>query len=205
MGRTRDGLLDGAVASIQRDGLRHLTMSGICTRSGVAKATLYNHFRTKADVLSAVVAREVDRVADVARSATSGGSLADGLSAAADYVATFAPGRAVAAGEPQALVPLLTAGSGRGWEHARDRASAVLDVDPTDPLVDLVLAWLGSVLMAAPSPVSRRANAELLAAAAAARTREVPTGPSDAGDGGASGASADGRAAVTAGTTGTST
>ena len=205
MGRTRDGLLDGAVASIQRDGLRHLTMSGICTRSGVAKATLYNHFRTKADVLSAVVGREVDRVADVAQSATAAGSLADGLNAAADYVATFAPGRAVAAGEPQALVPLLTAGTGRGWEHARGRASAVLDVDPGDPLVDLVLAWLGSVLMAAPTPTSRRANAELLAAAAAARTRADLAGPCDADAGGDSGGPVAEPAAVTAGTTGTST
>ena len=97
-------------------------------------------------------------------------------------MAVFAPGRAVAAGEPQALVPLLSAGTGHGWGHARDRASAVLDVDPNDPLVDLVLAWLGSVLMAAPSPGARRANAELLGAAAAARPGRPGPAPGVAGE-----------------------
>jgi AcrR family transcriptional regulator len=172
MERTRDGLLDGALVCIQRDGLRRLTMSGICTRSGVAKATLYNHFRTKADVLAALVGREVDRVADMAyaaaHGAAHGAALGDGLAAAADYVAAFAPGRTVALSEPQALVPLLTLGEGPGWAHARARAAGVLSADPQDPVVDLVLVWLGSVLIAAPAPQSRRAAAELIAAAAAA-------------------------------------
>jgi AcrR family transcriptional regulator len=175
MERTRDGLLDGALACIQRDGLHRLTMSGICTRSGVAKATLYNHFRTKADVLAALVGREVDRVADAADAAAAashgpshGAALGDGLAAAADYIAAFTPGRTVALSEPQALVPLLTVGEGPGWAHARARAAGVLSTDPQDPVVDLVLVWLGSVLIAAPAPQSRRAAAELLAAAATA-------------------------------------
>ena len=44
-------------------------MSAVATRSGVSKATLYNHFRTKDDVLRALVLREVELLADDADAA----------------------------------------------------------------------------------------------------------------------------------------
>ncbi len=187
MRRTRDGLLDGALSSIERDGLRHLTMSGICTRSGVAKATLYNHFRTKPDVMAALVAREVDRVADIALRASHQADVTAGLDAAAAAVGSFRPGRAVALDEPGALVPLLTAGDGPGWTHARGRAAELLGVDLAHPVVELVLLWLASMLLAPAAPDVRRATAALLVAAAAAEP-VFPVFP-----------------VVTVGTTGTST
>jgi AcrR family transcriptional regulator len=188
MGRTRDGLLDGALSSIERDGLRHLTMSSICIRSGVAKATLYNHFRTKPDVMAALVAREVDRVAGVALGASRRGDLVEALEAAAASVVSFRPGRQVALDEPGALVALLTVGDGPGWAHARERAAEVLDVDVAHPVVELAILWLASLLLAPSEPQSRRATASLLAAAAVT-----------------AGTAATEVTAVTAGTSGTST
>lgn len=177
MGRTRDGLLDGALACIERDGLRRLTMSGICARSGVAKATLYNHFRTKADVLAALVGREVDRVADTALQAAASGGLAEGLDAAVTYVAGLTAGRTVAGSEPGALVPLVTPGEGPGWLHARQRAAHVLHLDPGHPVIALTLAWLGSALLAAPPAAARHATAILLADAATAAQLSPPAQP----------------------------
>jgi AcrR family transcriptional regulator len=218
MSRTRDGLLDGAAAAIRRDGLRRLTMSGICTRSGVAKATLYNHFRTKPDVLAALVRREVDRVADTALAAAAVGTLADALDAAAAYISEIPAGRVVAQGEPGALVPMLTPGEGPGWAHARERAASVLALEPSHPLVDLTLVWLGSVLLAPPAATARRATAVLLAeSAATAHLAQAPptstdidgpvsavstvsTDSTDSADSTDSGA----REPVTAGTSGTS-
>ncbi len=201
MGRTRDGLLDGALASIERDGLRRLTMSGICARSGVAKATLYNHFRTKPDVLAALVWREVDRVADAALASAASGGLAAALAGAADRLAGFAAGRVVAASEPGVLVGLLTTGDGPGWAHARERAAGVLGADPGHPLVDLTLVWLGSVLLAPPPATARQATAALLAQAA---EQARPSRPPEVAEvtGGSTG---DLGEPVTAGMTGTST
>ena len=53
--RTRTAILSAAAACVQRDGVRKLTMGDVATMGGVAKATLYNHFRTKGDLLAALV------------------------------------------------------------------------------------------------------------------------------------------------------
>ena len=63
MARTRAGLLDGARRAVAAQGCRQTTMNDIAACSGVAKATLYNHFRTKDDVWSALVEAEVREVA----------------------------------------------------------------------------------------------------------------------------------------------
>jgi AcrR family transcriptional regulator len=166
MTRTRDGLLDGALACIERDGLRRLTMSAICTRSGVAKATLYNHFRTKADVLAALVEREVDRASKTAEAALAVGDLTAALDAAAEYAGAGKAVRRVAAAEPGSLVPLLAPGSSDAWGQARERVSALAGVSPVHPVVDLALLWLGSQLVSPQLRSERLAAAALLAGAA---------------------------------------
>jgi AcrR family transcriptional regulator len=169
MARTRDGLLDGALACIQRDGLRHTTMAGIAVRSGVAKATLYNHFRTKPDLLRALVLREAERIAVRARAAREAGSVADALDQAAGDVAALTAVRRVADSEPGALAPLLAPSDTPGWEAVRMQAGSALGHPADGPLVDLVLRWLAGQLLV-PAPVTaRRATAELLAAVDLAR------------------------------------
>ena len=169
MGRTRDGLLDGALACLERDGFRRTTMAGIAVRSGVAKATLYNHFRTKPGVLAALVAREVDRVADLAAGIAADGSLGS-LAAALDLAAAEVGGlvavRRTARSEPGALAPLLTVADGPGWRHARGRAAEVLGTADDSPMVELVLRWLCSQLLAPQSVELRAATAQVLARAA---------------------------------------
>ena len=168
MGRTRDGLLDGALACLERDGFRHTTMAGISVRSGVAKATLYNHFRTKPDVLTALVGREVDRIADLAIDQSGRGSLADALECAAAALAGLPAVRRLALAEPGVLAPLLSPGDGPGWQHARLRAAEVLAAPVDGPFVDLVVRWLAGQLLAPVVVPLRRATAELLGAAATA-------------------------------------
>jgi AcrR family transcriptional regulator len=167
MNRTRDGLLDGALACIERDGLRRLTMSAICVRSGVAKATLYNHFRTKSEVLAALVGREVDRAFAAAEAAQVSGGLAAALAAAAEYVGTGRAVRRVAGHEPALLVGLLTPARTPPWDELRARLGVLADVPVEHPVVDLVLLWLGSQLVAPQPGLELDASAGLLAAAAA--------------------------------------
>ena len=59
MGRTRAAALDGARRVLTEHGVRKATMGDIAVRGGLAKATLYNHFRTKDEVVAALVAEPV--------------------------------------------------------------------------------------------------------------------------------------------------
>ena len=52
MGRTRTAALDGARRVLAEHGLRKATMGDVAVRGGLAKATLYNHFRTKDDLVA---------------------------------------------------------------------------------------------------------------------------------------------------------
>jgi AcrR family transcriptional regulator len=47
-------ILEGALIAIGRNGSRRLSMSDICSASGVSRGTLYRYFSTKDDVLAAV-------------------------------------------------------------------------------------------------------------------------------------------------------
>jgi len=139
MSRTRAGLLDGAVSVIERGGLGKVTMSAVATRSGVSKATLYNHFRTKDDVLRALVLREVELIADdadaaAAQARANGSDLvaatAAGLARAGGTAAEHVAARRVAAEQPGALAPLMRADDGPAWRTARVRLSALLGRRP---------------------------------------------------------------------------
>src|SRR5947209_6872486 len=61
MSRTRTALLGGAARAVEVSGTK-ITMAQVAAAGGVAKATLYNHFRTRGAVLAALVEHEVDTV-----------------------------------------------------------------------------------------------------------------------------------------------
>src|SRR3954469_24653115 len=97
--RTRTAILDAAAQCIERDGVRKTTMSDVSTQARVAKATLYNHFRTKDDLMSGLVlARTQQLVAECAELAVAG--LAPALEHAGRSLAGSAPLRRIAEGEP---------------------------------------------------------------------------------------------------------
>ncbi len=180
MSRTRAGLLDGALTVIERYGLHRVTMSAVATRSGVSKATLYNHFRTKADVLQALVLREVELVADdadaaMARARAEGvdpvGAAAAGLARAAGAAAEHVAGRRVAQEDPAALTPLLRTGDDEGWRTARARLSALLGVPADDPLVRLAAGWVVGQLFDPDEPDAQSVTATAIARSAAQSRR----------------------------------
>jgi AcrR family transcriptional regulator len=76
--RSRALIVDGARKAVAASGAR-ITMAEIAARAGVAKATLYNHFRTREEVLAALLLAEID--AQIA--AVSHLRLADALTTAA--------------------------------------------------------------------------------------------------------------------------
>src|SRR3954466_12889539 len=57
MDRTRAALMIGAARAVQQSGIR-ITMAQVAAEAGVAKATLYNHFRTREAVLAGLLSAE---------------------------------------------------------------------------------------------------------------------------------------------------
>jgi AcrR family transcriptional regulator len=159
MGRARAGALAGALRSVIERGTGRSTMSGIALGGGLAKATLYNHFRTKDEVWAALVADEVDGLAALAADA----SLADRLAAVAGALAAHPALERLRVDEPETIARLSTLGVGDTWDAARAfvrEASAA-----SDEGVDVALRWIVSHIASPGDAHSRHAGALLLAAA----------------------------------------
>jgi AcrR family transcriptional regulator len=169
MGRTHEAALRGGLAAITKYGSRKATMGDIAMLAGIAKATLYNHFRTRDDVYLAVAVDQVGSVATAARA-----KLQDGLDAAiaeaARLIGEHAAVRKIAVDDPAALAALATPGDGPAWTAARADIAGALSgrgfVD-TPAAVDLVLRYLVSQLLAASTAEDRAAAAILLTSAVA--------------------------------------
>jgi AcrR family transcriptional regulator len=183
MGRTHEAALRGAVAAIEKYGSRKATMGDIAMLAGIAKATLYNHFRTREDVYLAVVANEVNGVAAAARA-----KLPEGFDVAVDEAARLigehAAVRKIAVDDPAALAALATAGDGPAWAASRAAVAAALSdsgyVD-SPAAVDLVLRYLASQLLT-PSTVADRASAStLLTNAVAGQPPRLPDSAAEQG------------------------
>ncbi|HUR51311.1 MAG TPA: TetR/AcrR family transcriptional regulator [Mycobacteriales bacterium] len=162
MARTRAALLEAAGECLGRYGVRKTTMVDVAARSRVAKATLYNHFRTKDDLLVAYVE---ERVASLTRTAVATASAAGLLAALTEVAAALAADpvlRRAAAEEPALLAPLAVPGPSRGWQLARAGVADVLVAARTSSAagsIDLVLRWVCSQLL---WPVAQDASAEAL-------------------------------------------
>lgn len=150
MERTRAGILAGARAGIVSEGVRRVSMARVAELGGVAKATVYNHVRSKADLLALVAHDLVDRAGDAAEQAP---DLARGLVAAATLLGQDPVVRAVAQQEPVVIGRLLRVLADPVWDPARNRLAAVSAAHqhPMDAATaDLVLRWLATVTVAPP-------------------------------------------------------
>lgn len=143
MARTRAAVLDGAARAVEKHGSRRTTMSDIASLAGVAKGTLYNHFRTKEAVYAAAVDTGIRSLAEECGD----GDLAAALSVAADRLSMHPALRRVAADEPAVLAALTTIGDEGVWATARASTVSVLAASgraADDASVEIVLRWLVS-------------------------------------------------------------
>ena len=145
MSRSRAGILDGARQCILQYGTRKSTMGDIARVGGVAKATLYNHFRDKGELYAALVDAEVEvligRCAS-AYAAAPGDPLVAGLSAAALGVTEHSVLRYIAQNEPLVLGTMSQLGAGAGWQRARAYAAELLGADRPSGASDLAVRWV---------------------------------------------------------------
>lgn len=181
MTRGREATLAGAVLAVTKYGARKATMGDIAMLAGIAKATLYNHFRTRDDVYLAAVAAEVDAIAAAATA-----KRADGLDAvfaeAARLVANHPALRRIARDEPATLAALAAPGESTSWNAARAHIGAALlaaGVDASTDSVDLVSRYFASLLSEPSTDAQRRATTALLAQALAVAQAPAPVGSCD--------------------------
>jgi AcrR family transcriptional regulator len=174
MERTRAAVLDGAVRAVDKHGARKATMGDIAMLAGIAKGTLYNHFRDRDAVYAAALDAGVRTLADEAALAARE-DLAEALALAAERIGRHPALRRIAADEPVVLAALVTPTDGPIWTAARDGVAAVLaaagavterpgGAAAADPVaVEVVLRWLLSFVT--DPGVDVAGQAELVAAA----------------------------------------
>lgn len=157
MNRSRGALLDGARRAVEVSGTK-ITMAQVAAAAGVAKATLYNHFRTREAVLHALLVDEVTVL--VARFGDQ--PLPEALSGVANSLAGHPLLRALARLEPQTLAALgCIDSSAEGWQLAHDAVSAALAADARGG-TDTVVRWLASYLLSPAGPASVAADLAVL-------------------------------------------
>ncbi len=149
MNRTRAALLSGAARAVEASGTK-ITMAQVAAAAGVAKATLYNHFRTREAVLAALVVDQVDAIVDAQFGKPVGAALVD----AATAISTHPVRRGLAGVEPAVLAAVgRVDDSAPGWQHARVAVAAALAAESRDG-ADTVLRWLASFLLTEAEPES---------------------------------------------------
>jgi AcrR family transcriptional regulator len=157
MNRTRAALLEGARRAVEVNGTK-ITMAQVATGAGVAKATLYNHFRTREAVLSALLADEVNGLIE----GLADRPVADALSQAASSLSENPMLSALARLEPATLAALARVdASAEGWRKARESVTAVLDRADREG-ADMVLRWLASHIMTPASGAAIAADIDIL-------------------------------------------
>ena len=165
MGRTRSAALDGARRVLTECGLRKATMGDVAVRGGLAKATLYNHFRTKDELVSALIAEDVSELGTDCRDLAHD-DLAVALTRAADAVATNPVLVGLRLVEPAALLGAAAPGAGARWDLVRAELAFVLDAGERSPApenLDLVCRWVASFVLEPGTSDSRAAAARVLA------------------------------------------
>jgi AcrR family transcriptional regulator len=178
MQRTRAAVLDGAVRAVEKHGARRTTMADIAMLAGVAKGTLYNHFRTKDAVYAATVDAAIQALGEECVT-VAGEDLAEALALAAERIGGSAALRRIAAEEPAVLVGLVSVGDDGAWAAARVAMRDVLSVAGARDdavAVDVALRWLASFVAAPGHDVEAQAAAVAAALTAAA---PAPAGTAD--------------------------
>jgi len=156
MDRTRAALLSGAAEAVQSSGVK-ITMAQVAAAAGVAKATLYNHFRTRDAVLAALVEHQVDALIEAHAAKPLAAALAD----AATAITRHPVRRALAQIDPAVLAALSQIDdTAAGWQHARAALDELLARESRAG-TELVLRWLASFLL---SPADDAAIARDVAA-----------------------------------------
>lgn len=154
--RTEAAILEGTKDLISRKGISGLSMIEIADHSEVSRATLYNHYRDKEAVLSALVASEVQRLAELAKNA---GTPADALESLSQSISTDPALAAMRIYDADILVAAMT---NTASEHYLTIAQIIFGATESKPGTGIAMRWLlGQVMQPITAEQSREQAAHL--------------------------------------------
>jgi AcrR family transcriptional regulator len=148
MARTRLAVLEGAALSLARSGIRGTTMTDIAVTGGVAKGTLYNHFRRREDVFAALAEHEIRALGELIRESARD-DLGAALVLAAERIAAHPAVQRVVEVEPELRGALLVPADAvlRAAEEEIAETLHRCGRDAAPAYVDVVLRWLLSYIV----------------------------------------------------------
>ena len=154
--RTEAAILEGTKDLISRKGISGLSMIEIADHSEVSRATLYNHYRDKDAVLSALVATEVQRLAELAKNA---GTPADALESLSQSISTDPALAAMRIYDADVLVAAMT---NTASEHYITIAQIIFGATESKAGTGIAMRWLlGQVMQPITAEQSREQAAHL--------------------------------------------
>lgn len=154
--RTEAAILEGTKDLISRKGISGLSMIEIADHSEVSRATLYNHYRDKDAVLSALVASEVERLAGLAKTA---GTPADALESLSQSISTDPALAAMRIYDADVLVAAMT---NTASEHYITIAQIIFGATESKAGTGIAMRWLlGQVMQPITAEQSREQAAHL--------------------------------------------
>jgi AcrR family transcriptional regulator len=159
MARSRAAILDGARDAVEANGTK-ITMAQVAARAGVAKATLYNHFRAREDVLAALLLDEIERLV----SAVSQLELSQALTAAAVAVSEHPLLEALGGQDTTTLAVLARIDiRAPGWARVAQAVEQLLHRSGRAGTPS-VLRWLSSFIIAPADEIDIAADVAVLMA-----------------------------------------
>jgi AcrR family transcriptional regulator len=153
-GDTKRRLLDAAAVVVRRDGAKSLTLDAVAAEAGVSKGGLLYHFKTKRDLLDAMLEGWVEEFGTEIAAAEEGKGFAHGYVKASDMSGWAAGERATEFGLLAAMVdePATLEGVRARYAAWQDQLAAQA-ADPVDATVARLAAdglWLNDLLGLAP-------------------------------------------------------
>jgi len=151
---TRKRLLDAAASVVRRDGAKALTLDAVAAEAGVSKGGLLYHFKTKRDLLDAMLEGWVEEFGSEIAAAEEGKGFAHGYVKASDMTGWAAAERATEFGLLAAMVDEpATLERVRARYAAWQNQLVAQAADPVDATVARLAAdglWLNDLLGLAP-------------------------------------------------------
>ena len=154
--RTEEAILQATKNLIAIQGLTKISMIDISAASEVARATLYNHFRDKNSVVEALLASEVARIIEEAKTA---GTPADALESLSIAISSDGALAGLREHDPALLAQLLIHS-----EHPLylDLARATFAMTQSQSATGLAMRWLLGQVVQPLTPEQSREQATLL-------------------------------------------
>ena len=154
--RTESAILESTKELISQLGISKMSMIEIADTAQVSRATLYNHFRDKDSVLSALCDFEIRGLVALAHSAGSAVAVLEALSIQISTDSALAKLRAV---DPIFLTQVLAASNHPLWNQFREALTIIVN---SQVLAEVSIGWLFAQVMQPLTSEESRLQAEFL-------------------------------------------